>query len=150
MKVGIGFDVHPFVKGRPLFLGGVKIPFKMGLLGHSDGDALLHAIIDAILGACGKGDKGKFFPDTDAKYEGISSVKLLEETLKITAAEIINLDSIIFCEKPRMSAYYGKMKKKIASILKIPQKNVSIKATRPEGLSIKDKGIACFVACLVK
>ena len=150
MRVGIGFDVHPFEKNKPLFLGGVKIPFDRGLKGHSDGDALIHAIMDAILGASGKGDKGKHFPDTDPRYKGISSLKLLKKTMEITKARITNIDCVVFCEKPNVSRYYGKMKKKISAVLKIPENLVSIKATRPEGLSLRGDGIACFAVCLIE
>ncbi|PIU18905.1 MAG: 2-C-methyl-D-erythritol 2,4-cyclodiphosphate synthase [Elusimicrobia bacterium CG08_land_8_20_14_0_20_44_26] len=150
MKVGIGFDVHPFVKARPLYLGGVKIKCDRGLKGHSDGDALIHSIIDAVLGASGKGDKGKYFPDTDPEYKDISSSELLNQALKIAKAQIINIDCIVFCEKPKISVYYEKMKKNIAGILKIDKNLVSIKATRPEGLSLKEDGIACFCACLIE
>jgi len=150
MKVGIGFDIHPFVKNRKLFLGGVEIPFSMGLKGHSDGDALIHAIIDAILGAKAKGDKGKFFPDTDEEFRGISSLKLLEKTMQITKAKIINLDCVVICEKPKIAPFYEKMKKKLAKVLKVSPRTISIKSTRMEGLGIKDKGIACFACCLIK
>ncbi len=150
MKIGIGFDVHPFVEGRPLYLGGVKIDFKKGLKGHSDGDALVHSIIDAILGASGAGDKGKFFPDTDEKYRNISSLKLLEETMKIARAKILNVDCVVFCEEPKISGYYEEMKENISEILKIEKSRVSVKATRPEGLSLAGDGIACFSACLIE
>ncbi|MCD6413728.1 MAG: 2-C-methyl-D-erythritol 2,4-cyclodiphosphate synthase [Elusimicrobia bacterium] len=150
MKIGIGFDVHPFVEGRPLFLGGVKIGFEKGLKGHSDGDALIHSIIDALLGASGLGDKGRYFPDTDRKYKNISSLKLLAETMKITKAKVVNVDCVIFCEKPKISGYYEAMKEKISRILKIGKNLVSIKATRPEGLSLAGEGIACFSACLIE
>ncbi|MEA2082002.1 MAG: 2-C-methyl-D-erythritol 2,4-cyclodiphosphate synthase [Elusimicrobiota bacterium] len=150
MKVGIGFDVHPLVSGRPLYLGGVKLPSDKGLKGHSDGDALIHAVMDALLGAAGKGDKGKHFPDTDPKFSGISSVKLLRETMKITKARVVNIDCIVFAEKPHLSKYYGKIKTKLAALLKIKKSAVSVKATRPEGLGIAGEGIACFCACLIE
>ncbi|MDO9513666.1 MAG: 2-C-methyl-D-erythritol 2,4-cyclodiphosphate synthase [Elusimicrobiota bacterium] len=150
MRVGIGFDVHPLKKGITLYLGGVKIPSDRGLQGHSDGDALIHAVIDALLGASGKGDKGKYFPDTDPKLKGISSLKLLAETMKITKAKVVNIDCIVFAEKPHLSKHYGKIRSKLASLLKIPKSAVSVKATRPEGLGIAGAGIGCFCACLIK
>ncbi|PIV17860.1 MAG: 2-C-methyl-D-erythritol 2,4-cyclodiphosphate synthase [Elusimicrobia bacterium CG03_land_8_20_14_0_80_50_18] len=150
MKVGIGFDVHPLKKGIPLYLGGVKIPSDRGLKGHSDGDALLHAVIDALLGAAGKGDKGKYFPDTDPALKGISSVKLLAETMRITKAKVVNIDCIMFAEKPRLSKYYGKIQAKLAALLKLKKTAVSVKATRPEGLGLAGSGIGCFCACLIK
>lgn len=150
MRVGIGFDVHPLKKGIALYLGGVKIPSETGLLGHSDGDALLHAIIDALLGASCKGDKGKHFPDTDPKFKGISSAKLLAETMRISKAKVVNIDCIVFAEKPHLSKYYGKIRTKLASLLKIKKSAVSVKATRPEGLGIAGAGIGCFCACLIK
>ena len=150
MRVGIGFDVHPFKEGIPLYLGGVKIVSERGLKGHSDGDALIHAVMDALLGAAGKGDKGKYFPDTDPEFKGIASVKLLRETMKITGAKVVNIDCIVFAEKPHLAKYYGKIKKKLASLLKIKESAVSVKATRPEGLGIAGTGIACFCACLIE
>ncbi|MBA3066552.1 2-C-methyl-D-erythritol 2,4-cyclodiphosphate synthase [bacterium] len=150
MKVGIGFDVHPLEGGIPLYLGGVRINSDKGLKGHSDGDALIHAVMDALLGAAGKGDKGKYFPDTDPKFKGISSVKLLAETMKITAAKVVNIDCVVFAEKPHLSKYYGKIQTKLAALLKIKKSAVSVKATRPEGLGIAGTGIACFCACLIK
>ena len=150
MRVGIGFDVHQFIKGRALFLGGVRIPHPRGLKGHSDGDALIHAVIDAVLGASGKGDKGKHFPDTSPKFKDISSSRLLQETMRITAARIINLDCIILCEKPMLTKYYAAMKKNLSGIMGISAGSISIKATRTEGIGIKEDGIACFCACLIR
>ncbi|MCD6310840.1 MAG: 2-C-methyl-D-erythritol 2,4-cyclodiphosphate synthase [Elusimicrobia bacterium] len=150
MRVGIGFDVHPLKKGIPLYLGGVKIASDRGLKGHSDGDALIHAVMDALLGAAGKGDKGKYFPDTEPEFKGISSVKLLAATMKITKAKVVNIDCIVFAEKPHLAKYYGKIRTGLAALLKIKKAAVSVKATRPEGLGIAGTGIACFCACLIE
>jgi len=150
MKVGIGFDIHPFAAGRPFYLGGVKIDFKKGLAGHSDGDALIHSVIDAVLGAAGKGDKGKHFPDTDPKYKNISSVKLLEKAMSITKVKVVNVDCVILCAQPRLSKYYNGMRSVLAKALKIKKGSVSVKATRPEGIGIGNEGLACFCACLVE
>jgi 2-C-methyl-D-erythritol 2,4-cyclodiphosphate synthase len=120
MRIGQGYDVHRLVHGRPLFLGGVQIPFERGLAGHSDADVLLHAICDAILGAAGKGDIGRHFPDTDPAYKDICSIELLKETWKIVRphySSIINIDTIIFAEAPKISSYADKMKASIASAL---------------------------------
>lgn len=150
MKVGIGFDIHPFVAGRPFYLGGVKIDFKKGLAGHSDGDALIHSIIDALLGAASSGDKGKHFPDTDPKYKNISSVKLLEKTMNISKVKVINVDCVILCGRPHLSKYYSRMRSVLAKVLKIKRDSVSVKATRPEGIGIGNEGLACFCACLIE
>src|ERR1700758_4881970 len=115
-RVGIGFDAHRFSRGRKLILGGVEIPFELGLEGHSDADVLTHAICDAILGAIGEGDIGNHFPDSDSKYKGISSLVLLDQVLTLSNSkgfEVENIDSTIVCEKPKLSAYISQMKKKL-------------------------------------
>ncbi|MCD6102012.1 MAG: 2-C-methyl-D-erythritol 2,4-cyclodiphosphate synthase [Candidatus Cloacimonetes bacterium] len=154
MKIGFGYDVHPLVKDRKLILGGVEIPFKKGLLGHSDGDALIHAIIDALLGAASLGDIGSHFPDTDEKYRDISSLILLQETGKILANQkfhIINIDSTIVLEKPKLQKYIPEMKSNIADKLDIKPEQVSIKATREEGLGFvgKGEGIKVYAVALI-
>lgn len=151
MRVGIGYDFHRLVKNRKLILGGVEVPYTKGLLGHSDADVLLHAIIDAILGASGKRDIGYQFPDTDKKYKDVSSIVLLEKTLKLTKAKIINLDSIIICESPKLSSYIPKMQSIIAGILRIPKNCVSVKAKTNEGVGLigKGQGIAAYAAVLI-
>lgn len=134
---GIGFDIHRLVKGRPLFLGGIKIPYTKGLLGHSDGDALLHAICDAILGAAGLGDIGDHFPDTDPKYKGYSSSKFITAILpllKKKSLKIKHLDTIIFAEEPKLSKHKDKIRRYIAGLLKLPIAHVNIKAKTMEGL----------------
>ena len=150
IKVGIGYDIHKLVKGRKLILGGVEIKFSQGLLGHSDGDALTHAIIDALLGAIGKGDIGKHFPDTARRYKNISSIILLKETMKLLTknkCKINNLDTIIIAESPKIAPYAEKIKERLAPILKINKKLINIKAKTNEGIGEigKGKAIASFV-----
>lgn len=143
MRIGLGYDVHPLVEGRKLILGGVEIPFEKGLKGHSDADALLHAIGDAMLGALALGDLGKHFPDTDPKYKGASSSILLEEINRMMTEkgyEIANLDSILVIEKPKMAPYIPQMIQNIARVLKISADRVSVKATCEEGLGFTGKG----------
>jgi len=134
LRIGIGFDSHRLVEGRKLMIGGVEIPFEKGALGHSDGDALIHAIIDAILGASGQKDIGMLFPDTDDKYRGISSITLLEKVREIieNEFEIVNIDSVVKLERPKISEYIPKMKKKIAEALKIPEERINIKGKTGE------------------
>jgi len=149
MKVGIGYDIHKLVKGRKLILGEIEIKFSKGLSGHSDGDVLTHAIIDAILGALGKGDIGKHFPDTDSRYKNISSLVLLKETMKLLTKSkyrINNLDTVIIAEKPKIASYSGKIEERLASVLKVKKEFINIKAKTNEGLGEigKGKAIACF------
>jgi len=154
MKIGIGYDIHQLVKGRRLVLGGVEIPFEKGLLGHSDGDVLIHSICDGILGALGKGDIGRHFPDTDPKYKGISSLILLEEVCQIMAKakfEVNNLDSVIIAQKPLLLPYIEGMRKNIGEILKIAPDSISIKAKTNEGLGPigRGEGIAAYAIVLL-
>ncbi|MCG4584853.1 2-C-methyl-D-erythritol 2,4-cyclodiphosphate synthase, partial [Anaerosalibacter bizertensis] len=130
MKVGIGYDVHKLVEKRKLIIGGVEIPHDKGLLGHSDADVLIHAIMDSILGALGLGDIGKHFPDTDEKYKDISSMVLLEEVCNIMSAngyKIGNIDSIIVAQSPKMAPYIDTMKENIARVLNVSIDNINIK-----------------------
>lgn len=143
MRVGIGYDVHRLVENRELIIGGVKIAFEKGLLGHSDADVLLHAIMDALLGAAAMGDIGKHFPDSDPKYEGVSSVKLLEqvrELLEQKDYQILNIDATIIAQRPKMASYIPQMVRNVADILKIDQSQVNIKATTEEGLGFTGSG----------
>lgn len=147
MRVGIGYDVHKLVRNRKLIIGGVDIPYEKGLLGHSDGDVLLHAIKDSILGAAALGDIGKHFPDTDPKYKGANSLELLKEVsilIDLKGYVINNLDAIIIAEKPKMAAYIEEMRKNIGSALRIEIDRINIKATTTEGLGFVGigKGIA--------
>lgn len=137
MRIGMGYDVHRLVEERKLIIGGVEIPFEKGLLGHSDADVLLHAIMDSLLGACALGDIGKHFPDTDSKYKGISSIKLLEETGRLILERgytINNIDATIIAQKPKMSPHIELMRKNIAYALNIDIDQINIKATTEEGL----------------
>ena len=146
-RTGIGFDVHAIGAGRPLIIGGVKIPHPKGLLGHSDADVLVHAVMDAILGALALGDIGQHFPDTDSKYRGADSLELLSH-VQLLAAEkgfiCANLDSIIMVEKPKMSPHLLEMRKNIAAVLKLKIDQVSIKATTTERIGFigREEGIA--------
>ena len=143
MRTGIGYDIHRLVFGRKLVLGGVTIPFEKGLLGHSDADVLLHAVCDALLGAAGLGDIGLYFPDTDNKFKDMESIKLLDRTNKMIREKgftIINIDSTIFAEAPKLSPYREEMKTNIAQILGIDPDRINIKATTTEGLGMIGKG----------
>lgn len=147
--IGIGFDIHRLVKGRPLILGGVKIDFPKGLLGHSDGDVLLHAVCDALLGAIGRGDIGDYFPDTDPRWEGYESSYFLKEVLKRVTRQkkkIAHLDTIIFAEAPILGKLKLKIKKHLAELLGLSQNQVNIKAKTLEGLGFvgKEKALAAF------
>ena len=143
MRVGMGYDVHRLVEDRPLILGGVEIPYEKGLLGHSDADVLLHAIMDALLGAAALGDIGKHFPDTDAAYKGASSIKLLEHVGKLLEEKcymIDNIDATIIAQKPKMRDYIDTMRKNVADTLGIELDQVNIKATTEEGLGFTGSG----------
>ena len=137
MRIGQSIDIHQLVEGRDLIIGGVKIPFEQGLLGHSDADVLLHAIIESIIGAMGLGDIGKHFPDTDPTYKGVSSMILLEATYQLMIKEgyeIGNIDSIIMCEAPKMAPHIGTMRENVARVLQCDVSQINIKATRGEKL----------------
>lgn len=152
MRVGMGYDVHKLVEGRDLIIGGVKIPHTLGLLGHSDADVLLHAIMDALLGAAGLGDIGKHFPDTDPQYKGISSIKLLEHVAKLIADQnyvVENIDATIIAQKPKMRPYIEQMEQNIATALGIDVDQVNVKATTEEGLGFTgtEQGISSQAIC---
>ena len=152
MRVGMGFDVHKLVEGRNLILGGVKIPHSLGLLGHSDADVLLHAIMDALLGAAALGDIGKHFPDTDEKYKGISSMKLLEHVgtlLEEKGYVVGNIDATVIAQKPKLRPFIEEMEKNIADVLKISIEQVNVKATTEEGLGFTgtEEGISSQAIC---
>jgi len=154
MRVGIGYDVHRLVEGRDLILGGVKVPFEKGLLGHSDADVLLHSICDALLGAAGEGDIGRHFPDSDSRYKGISSLKLLAEVNNILKAKnysISNLDASIICQKPKLSPHIACMVENISSELAIETDQVNIKASTTEGLGFagREEGIAAYSVAMI-
>ncbi len=151
MRIGNGYDVHRLVKGRKLILGGVTIPFAKGLLGHSDADVLLHAVCDALLGAAGLGDIGLHFPDTDIQYKDISSIKLLRETCSIIADKgfaVVNLDTVILAEAPKIYPYREEMRKNIAKAAGIEHQNINIKATTSEGLGFTGRGEGIGAVCV--
>jgi 2-C-methyl-D-erythritol 2,4-cyclodiphosphate synthase len=155
VRTGIGFDVHPLVKGRRLVLGGVTLKFERGLDGHSDADVLVHAIIDALLGASALGDIGKHFPDSDDKYKGISSIALLEhirEILSDNGFTIENIDTTVICEKPRLASHTQRMCHNIAKALGIDDGLVSVKASTTNGLGLIaiGEGIAALAIASIK
>lgn len=155
MRIGLGYDLHRLQIGRELWLGGVKIPFEAGLLGHSDGDCLIHALIDALLGALGEGDIGQHFPDDDPRWAGISSVNLLQETLSLfqkRKGKIINIDAVIIAERPRLNPYFPQIKLKLAGLMGIPPQRLSLKAKTNEGLGFIGGGqaIAAWVIVLAE
>jgi len=154
-RIGHGYDVHKLVEGRDLILGGVLIPNKKGLLGHSDADVLVHAIIDALLGAAALGDIGKIFPDNDQDFKNISSLSLLEDTLYMLQAkgyELANLDATIICQAPKLAAFIPKMIDNVAETLNSKNSKISIKATTEEGLGFtgRGKGIAAHAVCIIE
>lgn len=155
MKIGFGYDSHRLVEGRRLILGGVEIPHDKGLAGHSDADALLHAIGDAILGAVGAGDIGRHFPDTDPAYKDISSLELLRRIKTVSEEKgykVHNIDSTIVLEKPKLAAYIQDMESNIAHTLDIPADRVNVKAKTNEGMGFVGRleGIAVFAVCTIE
>lgn len=143
-RVGHGYDVHRLVAGRPLILGGVQIPYEKGLLGHSDADVLIHAIMDALLGAAGLGDIGRHFPDTEEQYRGISSIELLkrvEVLLDGRGFRLSNIDATVIAEKPKLAPYIPQMEENIACALKVTSELINIKATTSEGLGFAGEGL---------
>lgn len=145
MRIGLGYDIHKLEKNRDLIIGGIKIPYELGLLGHSDADVLLHAIIDSLFGALALRDIGFHFPDTDEKYKNADSLKLLKETYNIIqnkGYKIINIDSNIICQKPKLSDYIDLMRKNIADALEINIEQISIKAKTNEKMDSTGNGIA--------
>jgi 2-C-methyl-D-erythritol 2,4-cyclodiphosphate synthase len=143
MRIGHGYDVHRLVEGRKLIMGGVTVPWDLGLLGHSDADVLLHAIADAILGAIGEGDIGRHFPDTDAAYKGADSLKLLSHVMKLADSRgyrLGNLDATIIAQQPKMAPHIPAMLTNIASVLDVSVGQVNVKATTEEGLGFSGRG----------
>ena len=154
MRVGMGYDVHKLVEGRKLILGGVEIPHPLGLLGHSDADVLVHAIMDALLGAAARGDIGRHFPDTDSRYKGISSMKLLEhvrDLLEENGYVVENIDATVIAQKPKLRPYIEQMEENIAETLGIAKDQINIKATTEEGLGFTgtQQGISAQAVCLL-
>ena len=155
MKVGIGYDIHPLVKGRPLILGGVAIPHDKGLKGHSDADVLIHAVCNALLGALGKGDLGSYYPNSDPRYRNYPSTKFLEEIADLLKKEdfrIINIDSVIIAQEPRLSPFMEEMKRHLAKVLGLERDQIGIKAATPEGVGSlgKGEGISAQAICLIE
>ena len=155
MRIGMGYDVHRLVQDRKLILGGVEIPYEKGLLGHSDADVLLHAVMDALLGAAALGDIGKHFPDTDEKYSGISSIELLRHVgalLEEKCFVIENIDATVIAQRPKLLPYMEQMKENVAQTLGITSDRVNIKATTEEGLGFtgSGEGISAQAVCLLQ
>ncbi len=155
MRIGNGYDVHRLVENRRLILGGVEIPYSKGLLGHSDADVLIHAIMDAILGALAKGDIGKLFPDSSAEFKDISSMLLLKKVCEVLKKEnyaIINIDSIVAAQAPKLAPYIEEMKANIADALNTDIENISVKATTTEKLGFEGRGegISSYAVCLLE
>ncbi len=155
MRVGMGYDVHRLVPDRPLILGGVKIDYELGLLGHSDADCLLHAIMDALLGAAAMGDIGKHFPDTDEKYKGADSAVLMKEVGRMLAEagfRVGNIDATIIAQKPKMAPHIESMRERIAEVLGIDISRINVKATTEEGLGFTGEGlgISCQAIALLE
>jgi 2-C-methyl-D-erythritol 2,4-cyclodiphosphate synthase len=155
MFTGIGYDVHKLVKGRKLILGGVNIPHIKGLLGHSDADVLIHAAMDALLGAAGLSDIGHLFPNNDPKYKNADSIALLKEVVKVLASKkltVNNIDISLICEKPKIAPHIAEMKKNLSAALKLPAARIGIKATTNEGMGFlgRGEGIAAFSTCSLK
>lgn len=154
-RAGFGYDVHAFAEGRPLILGGVEIPYQQGLLGHSDADVLTHAVMDALLGAAALGDIGQHFPDSDPKFKGAESLKLLAQVVAILKAQGYtcgNLDCTVVAQAPKLADYREKIRKNLADVLQIGIEQVNIKATTTEGLGFTGRleGISAYACCLIK
>lgn len=155
MRIGIGYDVHQLCEGRRLILGGVDIPFEKGLLGHSDADVLIHAMMDAILGALGQGDIGKHFPDSDSAYKDISSLVLLEHVARImreAGYQIGNMDVILIAQRPKVGPYFAQMKELLAQALSCEPERINLKATTEEhlGFTGREEGMAAQAVCLLE
>lgn len=155
MRIGIGYDVHQLVEGRKLILGGIEIPHHLGLLGHSDADVLLHAISDALLGALALGDIGKYFPDTDSRFKDLDSGVLLKEVYALVKKEgytLVNLDTVVMAQRPKLRAYIDTMRENVANLLSCELSQISIKATTTEKLGFvgKEEGIATQAICLLE
>lgn len=155
MRIGIGYDVHRLAEGRELILGGVKVEYNYGLLGHSDADVLIHAIMDALLGAAALGDIGMHFPDTDERYRSISSVKLLAhvaELLRESGYAVGNVDAVIIAQRPKLAPYIQQMRETIAETLGVGTDRISVKATTEEGLGFtgEGRGISCQAVCILE
>jgi 2-C-methyl-D-erythritol 2,4-cyclodiphosphate synthase len=154
MRVGIGYDIHPLGKGRKLILGGLEIPHTQGLIGHSDADALVHAVCDALLGAMGEGDLGRHYPSSDPRYKDISSLKLLEDVsgmLGKKGFQLVNLDTVIIAQAPRLGPHLDAMRARIAEVLKVDGTQVNVKVKSGEGLDAvgREEAIAAQAICMI-
>lgn len=154
MRIGHGYDVHRLTEGRKLILGGVEIPYELGLLGHSDADVLTHAVMDALLGAAGAGDIGQMFPDSDPAYAGADSIKLLRQvviSIKEKGFTVENVDGTIIAQRPKLAGHIPEMRARLAQCLEVPQNRVNVKATTEEGLGFSGagEGIAAHAVCLL-
>ena len=155
MRVGFGYDVHPLVAGRPLILGGIEIPYPLGLQGHSDADVLVHAVCDALLGAIAEGDIGRHFPNTDPRYRGIRSTLLLKKVgtlMRGKGYRLINADTTVVAEKPKLAEFIPRMVEAIAGSLETDRERINVKATTSEGLGFpgREEGIAAYAVVLVE
>ncbi len=155
MRVGLGYDIHPLGSGRKLILGGVEIPYAQGLVGHSDADALVHAVCDALLGAMGEGDLGKHYPSSDPRFKNISSLRLLEDIAGLLGKKgfrLVNLDTVIIAQAPRLSPHLADMQARIAEVLKVEREVVNIKVKSGEGLDAigREEAIAAQAVCLLE
>jgi 2-C-methyl-D-erythritol 2,4-cyclodiphosphate synthase len=154
MRIGCGYDIHALVPGRSLILGGVDIPHSKGLLGHSDSDALVHAVCDALLGAMGEGDLGRHYPSSEQRFKNISSLKLLEDVAEKLARkgyQVVNVDSVIIAQAPRLAPHLGAMQKSIAAVLRVDPDLVNVKVKSGEGLDAvgREEAIAAQAVCLI-
>ncbi len=154
MRIGHGFDVHRLVPDRKLILGGIEIPYELGLLGHSDADVLAHALMDAMLGACAMGDIGHLFPDNDDRFLGADSMKLLEEVTRVTAEkgwQLGNCDVTVICQKPKLAPYIDEMRENLADVIGVEPCQISVKATTTEklGFTGRGEGIAAEAVCIM-
>lgn len=154
MRVGIGYDIHPLGRGRKLILGGLEIPHTQGLIGHSDADALVHAVCDALLGAMGEGDLGRHYPSSDPRYKDISSLRLLEDVSGMLAKKgfrLINLDTVIIAQAPRLGPHLEAMRTRIAEVLKVNDTQVNVKVKSGEGLDAvgREEAIAAQAICMI-
>ncbi len=154
-RVGHGYDVHRFTEGRPLILGGVRIPYERGLLGHSDADVLAHAVADSLLGSLALGDIGKYFPDTDERWRGADSLKLLQtcaEMVRARGFEPVNVDATVIAQAPKLAPYIEEMRARLAAAVGLPAEDVSVKATTEEGLGFSGRleGIRVHAVCMIQ
>ena len=155
MRVGIGYDIHPLATGRRLVLGGIEIVHPVGLMGHSDADALVHAIADAVLGAMGEGDLGRHYPSSDPRFKDLSSLIMLEQVAALAREKgyrVVNVDAVVVAQAPRLSGYLGAMRARLAEVLKVPEELINLKAKSGEGLDAigRHEGIAAQAVCLLE